>query len=58
MLAKSMPYSICLNWPVVTVITVNKVQDVYNTPIYNLKRFGDPEEETKDQISDETNCLL
>jgi len=25
MLAKNMPYSICLNWPVVTVITVNKV---------------------------------
>lgn len=25
MLAKNMPYSICLNWPVMTVITVNKV---------------------------------
>ena len=25
MLARNQPYSICLNWPVLTVITVNKV---------------------------------
>lgn len=58
MLAKNMPYSICLNWPVVTVITVNKVQDVYKTPIYNLKGFSHPEEETKDQVTPEEDCLL
>lgn len=58
MLAKNMPYSICLNWPVVTVITVNKVQSIYNTPIYNLKGFTEPEEETKDQTSSEDDCLL
>lgn len=56
MLAKNMPYSICLNWPVLTVITVNKVQDVYNTPIYNLKGLAD--EETKDSHTPEQDCLL
>jgi hypothetical protein len=56
MLAKNMPYSICLNWPVVTVITVNKVQDIYNTPIYNLKGMKD--EETKDSHTPEQDCLL
>ena len=55
MLAKTMPYSICLNWPVLTVITVNKVQDVYNTPIYSLKGFSDKDEETKDSSCDD--CL-
>ena len=36
MLARNQPYSLCLNWPVMTVITVNKVQQVYNTPVYRL----------------------
>lgn len=58
MLAKTMPYSLCLNWPAVTVITVNKVQDIYNTPTYNLKGFSDPDEETKEQTSSEDDCLL
>ena len=59
MLAKNTPYSICLNWPVMTVITVNKVQNVYNTPIYNLKGFDSKEqEETKETKADEETCLL
>ena len=37
MLAKSHPYSLCLNTPVTTVITVNKVQDIYKTPVYKFK---------------------
>jgi hypothetical protein len=57
MLAKTQPYSLCLNWPVVTIITINKVQDNYNTPVYPLKAVETPkkssiivdaEEETKD----------
>ena len=51
MLAKSHPYSLCLNWPVTTVITVNKVQDIYNTPVYEFKT-----EETKESC--EEDCLL
>ena len=51
MLAKSHPYSLCLNWPVTTVITVNKVQDIYNTPVYEFKT-----EETKEER--EEDCLL
>jgi hypothetical protein len=58
MLAKNMPYSICLNWPVVTVITINKVHDVDKTPIYNLIGFSDPNEETKDSTTPEEDCLL
>jgi hypothetical protein len=57
MLAKTMPYSICLNWPVTTVITVNKVQNFYNTPIYNLKGFDEKDEETKDSVQF-PSCLL
>jgi hypothetical protein len=34
---KGMPYSLCLNIPVMTVVTINKVQDLYNTPVYELK---------------------
>lgn len=36
LLAKDFPYSLCLNIPVMTVVTVNKVQDQYKTPVYNL----------------------
>ena len=31
------PYSVCLNSPVMTVVTINKVQDVYKTPVYDIK---------------------
>lgn len=41
---------ICLNRPVMTVITVNKVQDVYETPVYGFK----PED---GQEGDEDQCL-
>jgi hypothetical protein len=40
------PYCLCLNWPVTTVITINKVQDVYNTPVYSTN------------TSSEADCLL
>lgn len=42
-LASAYPQCLCLNGPVMTVITVNKVQDVYDTPVYDFK--GDGEEE-------------
>jgi len=34
MLAKDYPYCLCLNAPAMTVITINKVQNIYNTPVY------------------------
>lgn len=34
MLAKEQQFCMCLNYPVMTVITVNKVQDLYATPVY------------------------
>jgi hypothetical protein len=34
-LANQNKFCLCLNIPVMTVITVNKVQDVYDTPIYS-----------------------
>ena len=34
MLAKDYPYCLCMNAPHLTVITINKVQEVYNTPVY------------------------
>ena len=36
-------YCLCLNLPVMTVITVNKVQDVYDTPVYEFKSAQDEE---------------
>ena len=36
LLARSHPYSLCLNHPCMTVITVNRVQDIYKNPIYKL----------------------
>ena len=36
MLAKEQQYCMCLNLPVMTVITVNKVQDLYATPVYQF----------------------
>ncbi len=41
---------ICLNQPVMTVITVNKVQDVYDTPVYEFK--GQEEEADVLEIMD------
>jgi len=35
MLAKDFPYCLCLNAPSMTVITINKVQNIYNTPVYD-----------------------
>lgn len=35
MLAKDFPYCLCLNAASVTVITINKVQTMYNTPVYD-----------------------
>ena len=37
LLTRDQPYSLCLNLPVMTVITVNKVQDLYNTPVYKIE---------------------
>lgn len=34
LLVREQPYSMCFNRPVMTVVTVNKVQDIYNTPVY------------------------
>lgn len=50
MLARSQPYSLALNWPVMTVVTVNKVQDIYDTPVYRLPGLEPEEskEETKE----------
>lgn len=61
MLARNQPYSICLNFPVLTVITVNKVQDIYNTPVYRLNQVEELKEETKGEVdprADEKACLL
>ena len=60
MLARDKPYSLCLNWPVTTVITVNKVQDVYNTPVYRLGQVAQEMEETKGEVdprAEEDACL-
>mmetsp|Transcript_34374 Transcript_34374/g.42456 ORF Transcript_34374/g.42456 Transcript_34374/m.42456 type:complete len:104 (-) Transcript_34374:234-545(-) len=60
MLARNQPYSLCLNWPVMTVITVNKVQDIYNTPVYRLAQVEESKEETKgeaDPRQEEEACL-
>lgn len=38
MLAKDQQYCMCMNLPVMTVITVNKVQDIYQTPVYEFKQ--------------------
>lgn len=63
MMARNQPYSICLNWPVLTVITVNKVQDIYNTPVYRLSQLAleeTKEEETKGEANpraEEEACL-
>jgi len=60
MLARNQPYSICLNWPVLTVITVNKVQDIYNTPVYRLPAAEESKEETKGEADprwEEQACL-
>ena len=50
MLARNQPYSICLDRPVMTVITVNKVQDIYNTPVYRLSQVvvEESKEESKE----------
>jgi hypothetical protein len=41
-LATAYPQCLCLNEPVMTVINVNKVQDVYDTPVYEFS--GDDSE--------------
>jgi hypothetical protein len=35
MLAKDFPYCLCLNAASITVLTINKVQSIYNTPVYD-----------------------
>lgn len=60
MLARNQPYSLCLNWPVMTVITVNKVQDIYNTPVYRLQQVEESKEEKKGEVdphAEEEACL-
>lgn len=60
MLARNQPYSLCLNWPVLTVITVNKVQDMYKTPVYRLSQVEENKEETKGEVdprAEEEACL-
>lgn len=60
MLARNQPYSLCLNWPVLTVITVNKVQDIYNTPVYRLQQVEESKEEKKGDVdpkAEEQACL-
>ena len=60
MLARNQPYSLCLNWPVLTVITVNKVQDIYNTPVYRLSQVEATMEEQKGEVDpriEEEACL-
>ena len=44
LLAKSHPYSLCMNRPCMTVITVNRVQDIYKNPIYKLDTLNENEE--------------
>ena len=44
-----------------TVITVNKVQDVYNTPVYRLSQVEESKEESKGEANpraEEEACLL
>lgn len=48
MIAKDQQFCMCMNLPVMTVVTVNKVQDVYVTPIYEFKSS----EETKSTESE------
>ncbi len=36
MIAKDKQYCMCMNMPVMTVVTVNKVQDIYQTPVYEF----------------------
>lgn len=60
MLARNQPYSLCLNWPVMTVVTVNKVQDIYNTPVYRLQQVEESKEEKKGEVDpreEEEACL-
>lgn len=38
MLARDFPYCLCLNAAAVTVITINKVQNIYNTPVYGCEQ--------------------
>ena len=38
MLAKDFAYCLCLNAAAVTVITINKVQNIYNTPVYGCEQ--------------------
>ena len=55
MLAKDKQYCMCFNLPVMTVITVNKVQDIYSTPVYKLdteENKGDEEEDVLQIMND------
>ena len=43
-----------------TVITVNKVQDIYNTPVYRLAQVEETKEEHKGEVDprqEEEACL-
>lgn len=40
-IASAYKLCLCLNIPVLTVITVNKVQDVYETPVYDFETGGE-----------------
>ncbi|CDW81295.1 UNKNOWN [Stylonychia lemnae] len=51
-LAKNKDFSLCLNEPVMTVITVNKVQKVYSTPIYKFQ-VSETEDKKSEQIDEE-----
>jgi hypothetical protein len=42
-LEKNQKLCLCLNKPAMTVITVNKVQEVYDTPVYDFKPSSDEE---------------
>jgi len=36
-IADEFPCCLSLNFPCLTVVTVNKVQEIYSTPVYQLK---------------------
>ena len=52
LLTREAPYCLCMNLPVMTVVTVNKVQDLYKTPVYEFKG------ENEVVVNDEKEAIL
>ena len=46
------PYCLCPNEPIMTVVTINKVQNIYKTPVYSL-----PEVEEQKVLEHLNSCF-